>query len=193
MINIAIILGSTRPGRAGEAVAQWVYEVASQRDDAQFDLIDLADYPLPHFDEALPPARGMYVNDHTKAWAAKIAQFDGYVFVTPEYNHGPPGVLKNAIDFLGKEWNNKAAGFVSYGVVGGARAVEQLRLAASGLKLATVTSQVMLSLFTDFKDMRMFALSAYQVAAVMSTLDDVVAWSTALAPLRSPDTTDMVA
>src|SRR5262249_39119367 len=120
MTRIGIILGSTRPNRNGEQVAKWVLDIASHRDDAEFELLDLRDYPLPPPDEPVPPALGQYQNDHTKQWAAKIASFDGFVIVTPEYNHGTSGVLKNAIDFLFAEWNNKAVGFVSYG--GGGRA-----------------------------------------------------------------------
>ena len=125
--KIAVILGSTRPGRNGRAVAEWVLERAKSRPDADYELIDLLDYPLPHLDEPIPPSRGHYTGDHTKDWAATIAAYDGYVFVTPEYNHSIPGVLKNAIDYIYAEWNNKAAGFVSYGTVGGVRAVEQDR------------------------------------------------------------------
>src|SRR5690606_7152837 len=119
---------STRPGRNNEAVANWVYEIAKKRRDAQFELVDIAAYNLPLLDEAAPPSMGNYEHAHTKAWAEKIASFDAFVFVTPEYNHGPSAALKNAIDYLFKEWNNKAAGFVSYGSAGGARAVEHLRL-----------------------------------------------------------------
>jgi NAD(P)H-dependent FMN reductase len=108
--RIGIILGSTRPNRNGEQVAKWVLELASARDDAEFELVDLRDYPLPHLDEPLPPSLGQYANDHTKQWAAKIASFDGFVIVTPEYNHGTSGVLKNAIDFLYAEWNNRRSG-----------------------------------------------------------------------------------
>jgi NAD(P)H-dependent FMN reductase len=96
--------------------------------DAEFELVDIKDFNLPLLDEPVPPSMGQYSKPHTKVWAAKISSFDGYVFVTPEYNHGISGALKNAIDFLFAEWNNKAAGFVSYGSVGGARAMEQLRL-----------------------------------------------------------------
>jgi NAD(P)H-dependent FMN reductase len=128
MTRIGIILGSTRPNRNGEQVAKWVYETAALRSDADFELVDLRDYPLPHLDEPLPPSMGQYQNDHTKEWSDKIASFDGFVIVTPEYNHSTSGVLKNAIDYLYAEWNNKAVGFVSYGAVGGARAAEQLRL-----------------------------------------------------------------
>jgi len=124
MTKIGIILGSTRPNRNGEQVANWVLDHATRRDDAEFELIDLRDYPLPHLDEPMPPSMGQYQHDHTKQWATKIASFDGFVIVTPEYNHGTSGVLKNAIDYLYAEWNNKAVGFVSYGGAGGARAAE---------------------------------------------------------------------
>ena len=119
MIKIAIIIGSTRPGRNGEAVAKWVYEIAQKRSDAEFELVDIKDFNLPLLDEPVPPSMGQYSKPHTKTWAAKIGSFDGYVFVTPEYNHGISGALKNAIDFLFAEWNNKAAGFVSYGGASG--------------------------------------------------------------------------
>ena len=185
MTKIGIILGSTRPGRSGEAVANWVHKIASQRADAEFELVDLLDYPLPHLDEVLPPSLGQYSQPHTLRWAEKIASFDGFVFVTPEYNHSTSGALKNAIDYLYAEWNNKAAGFVSYGAVGGARAVEHLRLIAGELQLADVRSQVALSLFTDFQNFRDFAPGEHQVPALQTTLDQVVAWSNALAPLRA--------
>ena len=113
MTRIGIILGSTRPNRNGEQVARWVYDIASRRSDAEFELVDLRDYPLPHLDEPLPPSMGQYHNEHTRQWADKIASFDGFVIVTPEYNHSTSGVLKNAIDYLYAEWNNKAVGFVS--------------------------------------------------------------------------------
>jgi NAD(P)H-dependent FMN reductase len=128
MTRIAIIIGSTRPGRKAEAIAQWVLDIARKRGDAEYELVDIAEYNLPHLDEAMPPSMGQYSKAHTKAWAEKIASFDGFVFVTPEYNHSTSGALKNAIDFLYREWNNKAAGFVSYGSAGGVRAVEHLRL-----------------------------------------------------------------
>ena len=107
-MNIAIITGSTRPGRNNIAVARWVLELAARRADAQFELVDIADYELPLLDEAIPPALGRYSQAHTRRWAAKIASFDGYVFVAPEYNHGTSAALKNAIDYLYAEWNDKA-------------------------------------------------------------------------------------
>src|SRR5437870_13547129 len=154
MIKIAIILGSTRPNRNGEAVAKWVYEVAKKRSDAEFELVDIKDFNLPLLDEPVPPIMGQYSKLHTKRWAAKIGSFDGYVFVTPEYNHGTSGALKNAIDFLFAEWNDKAAGFVSYGGVGGARAGEQLHLVIVEERIATFRNQVFLSMCTDFEDYR---------------------------------------
>jgi NAD(P)H-dependent FMN reductase len=182
--RIGIILGSTRPNRNGEQVARWVLEVASGRNDADYELVDLRDYPLPHLDEPLPPSLGDYQNEHTLQWAAKIASFDGFVIVTPEYNHGTSGVLKNAIDYLYAEWNNKAVGFVSYGGAGGARAAEHLRLVAGELQMADVRQQVVLSLVTEFEKFSVFKPGDYNLPALNTMLDQVVAWSTALAPLR---------
>jgi NAD(P)H-dependent FMN reductase len=185
MTKIGIILGSTRPGRRGADVADWVLGIAKQRSDAQFEIIDLADHPLPHLDEAMPPSMGRYENDHTKAWAAKIAGYDGFVFVTPEYNHSTSGVLKNAIDFIYKEWNNKAAGFVSYGTAGGVRAVETLRLVAAELQMATVRAQVIMSLPTDWENFRVFNPAAHQALNVDTMLNQLVAWTKALEPLHA--------
>ena len=185
MATIGIIIGSTRPGRNGAAVGQWVYEVAKQRTDAEFELVDLLDYKLPHLDEEYPASMGQYEQPHTLEWANKIASFDGFVMVTPEYNHSTSGALKNAIDFLYTEWNNKAVGFVSYGAAGGTRAVEHLRLISAELQMADVRSQVALSLFTDFENFRVFKPSEFQRDALNATLDQVVVWSQALAPLRS--------
>src|SRR6476659_7505887 len=185
MIKIAIIIGSTLPGRNGEAVAKWVYEVAQKRSDAEFELVDIKDFNLPLLDEPSPPIMGQYSKPHTKAWAAKIGSFDAHVFVTPEYNHGISGALKNAIDFLYAEWNNKAAGFVSYGSVGGARAVEHLRLVMGELQVADVRAQVALSLYTDFKDFSQFMPDPRHAEALGQVLEQVVAWSNALATVRA--------
>lgn len=184
MTKIGIILGSTRPGRNGEAVAKWVLENASQREDAEYELVDVADYDLPLLDEPMPAMAMQYSQPHTKRWAEKIASFDGFVIVTAEYNHSIPGALKNAIDFLNAEWNNKAVGFVGYGSAGGVRAVEHLRLVAAELRMADVRSQVSLSLFTDFENMSQFKPAYLHLASLNATFEDVVAWSDALAPLR---------
>src|SRR5262245_14690982 len=186
MTKIGIILGSTRPNRNGEQVARWVLDIASQRTDAEFELVDLLDYPLPHLDEPLPPSLGQYAHDHTKAWAAKVASCDGYVMVTPEYNHSTSGVLKNAIDYLYAEWHNKGVGFVSYGSAGGARAAEHLRLIVAELQMADVRQQVALSLFTEFENFSAFKPSEFSVQALNNLLDQVIAWSAALEPLRAP-------
>jgi NAD(P)H-dependent FMN reductase len=187
MLKIAIILGSTRPGRNGEAVSQWVYEIAKKRNDANFELLDIKDYNLPLLDEPIPPSMGRYTKEHTKTWSSKIDSFDAYVFVTAEYNHGIPGALKNAIDFLYREWNNKVAGFASYGGAGGVRAVEQLRLVMAELKVATVRAQVILSLFTDFENFTKFKPATFQEKAVNTMLDEVVAWGSALKTLRTKE------
>jgi NAD(P)H-dependent FMN reductase len=184
MIRIGIILGSTRPNRNGEAVAKWVNEIAQKRADAEFELIDIKDFNLPLLDEPIPPSMGQYSKEHTKAWAAKIGSFDAFVFVTPEYNHGTSGALKNAIDFLFKEWNNKAAGFVGYGSAGGARAVESLRLVMGEIMIADVRAQVMLSLFTDFENFSTFKPAAHQEKMVNDMLNQVIAWGGAMKTLR---------
>ena len=184
MIKLAIVIGSTRPGRKAEAVARWVWEIAKKRGDAEFELVDIQEFNLPLLDEAMPPSMGRYSQPHTKAWAAKIASFDGYVFVTPEYNHGPSGALKNAIDYLYREWNNKAAGFVGYGSAGGTRAVEQLRLVMGELQVADVRAQVSLSLFTDFENLSAFKPAPMHEKSVNSMLDQVIAWGGALKVLR---------
>ena len=184
MIKIAIIIGSTRPGRKAEAVARWVHGIATKRSDAECELVDIKDFNLPLLDEPMPPAAGKYTQPHTRAWAAKVAAFDAYVFVTPEYNHGPSGALKNAIDYLYREWNNKAAGFVGYGSAGGTRAVEQLRLVMGELLVADVRAQVALSLFTDFENFSTFKPAPMHEKSVNVMLDQIVAWGTALKTLR---------
>jgi NAD(P)H-dependent FMN reductase len=186
VIRIAIVTGSTRPGRNNLAVAQWVYEVARARErpDAEIELVDIADYNLPLFDEPMPPSKGQYVHAHTKAWSEKIKGFDAYVLVTPEYNHGTSAALKNAIDYLHGEWANKAAGFVSYGSAGGVRAVEHLRIVLAALEVATVRAQVALSLFTDFEAFRTPKPSPLHVAEVHTLLDQLVGWGGALKSLR---------
>jgi NAD(P)H-dependent FMN reductase len=184
MIKIAIVIGSTRPGRVAEAVGKWVYELAKERGDAQFELVDIKDFNLPLLDEPVPPSQGKYSKEHTKKWAAKIASFDGFVFVTPEYNHGMSGALKNAIDFLYAEWNNKAAGFVGYGSAGGTRAVESLRLVMAELQIADVRAQVSLSLHTDFENFTIFKPASYHEKSLNGVFDQVVAWSRALKAIR---------
>jgi NAD(P)H-dependent FMN reductase len=185
MIRVAIIVGSTRPGRKAEVVARWIDDIASKRSDAEFEVVDILDFNLPLLDEPMSPARGEYNQPHTKAWSAKIDSFDAFVFVTPEYNHGPSGALKNALDFLYREWNNKAAAFVSYGGAGGTRAVEQLRLVMGELQVADVRAQVALSLATDFQNFVAFKPAVRHVALVGTMLDQLISWATALQTVRT--------
>jgi NAD(P)H-dependent FMN reductase len=186
MIKVAIIVGSTRPARKAEAVARWVHDLATKRSDAEFEVVDIADFALPLLDEPKPPSMGQYSHPHTKAWAQKVDSFDGFVFVTPEYNHGTSGALKNAIDYLFREWNNKAAGFVGYGSAGGVRAVEQLRLVMGELQVADVRAQVALSLSTDFEQYTTFKPDPKHEKSVKAMLDQVIAWAGALQTLRKP-------
>lgn len=184
MIKTAIIIGSTRPHRNGEAVAKWFYELALSRKDSTFELVDLKDFNLPLLDEPAPASMGNYTHEHTKKWAEKINSFDAYIFVTPEYNHSTSGALKNAIDYLAKEWNNKAAGFVGYGSMMGSRAVEHLRLIMAEMQVATVRAQVGLSLFTDFENYSIFRPGPHHAANVTTMLDQVVLWGEALKTVR---------
>ncbi|CAM5498691.1 NADPH-dependent FMN reductase [Leifsonia shinshuensis] len=183
-IKIAVILGSTRPGRNGAGVARWVMEQSADR-EAIYELVDLADYPLPHLDEPALPSSGAYVNEHTKEWAQKIAGYDGYIFVSPEYNHSTSGVLKNALDYLYAEWNNKAAAFVSYGSLGGARAIEHLRGVASALQLAHVRQQLSFSLFSDFENFHTFTPGPQHAKAVQTLFDELEAWTAGLQYVRT--------
>jgi NAD(P)H-dependent FMN reductase len=157
-MRIAIIVGSTRPGRKGTTVGQWVNDHAQQRDDVpgkvEFDLVELEDFDLPLLEEATVPAAADrdYDTPETAAWSKAVDRYDGYVFVTPEYNHGVPAALKNAVDVLGPEWANKAIGFVSYGADGGVRAVEHWRGVVANLMMTDVRAQVSLLVFEDWKD-----------------------------------------
>jgi NAD(P)H-dependent FMN reductase len=188
MTRIGIIVGTTRPGRRGHAVAEWVAAAAARRHPgADFEIVDLAAFGLPLLDEELPAMAGRYAHPHTRRWAEAIARLDGFVFVTPEYNHSLPGALKNALDFLYAEWNDKAAGVVSYGVQGGTRAAEHLRLVLAELRVATVRSQVALSLRDDFTAPAPEgpAPDPHAHGPLGALLDDVLAWSRALEPLRA--------
>ncbi len=184
MFKIGIIIGSTRPGRNSEAVAEWVYEKAAKRKDAKFELVDLKDYNLPILDEPIPASMGQYSNGHTKMWSEKISSLDAFIFVTPEYNHAPSGVLKNALDYLYVEFNNKTAGFVSYGSMGGVRAVEQLRLIMGELQVADVRSQVALSLFTDFENYSVLKPAPNNETDLNNMIDQIVKWGSALKTIR---------
>jgi NAD(P)H-dependent FMN reductase len=184
MLRIAVVTGSTRPNRRSPAVAAWVVEQA-MKVDAPFDVVDLEDFALPLLDEPQPAAQSAdYRHSHTKRWAETIGGYDGFVFVTPEYNHSVPAALKNAMDYLYREWNNKVAGIVTYGGHGGVRAGEHLRLNCSALQMATVGTQVSLSLFEDFAGESRFEPRPHHSDTVLQMVDEVMAWGTALRELR---------
>jgi len=190
-LRLAVVSGSTRPGRRAVQVAEWTRARAAAHfgERAEVQVLDLAEVGLPLLDEPAPAAVGGYRNEHTRRWAELVDGFDGFVFVTPEYNHSMPAALKNAIDFLFAEWRNKAAGFVSYGFTGGTRAVEHLRLVLAEVSVACVRSQVALGLVTDFAltapdEPGTFAPAGYHDAILTRMLDELAGWSTALRSLR---------
>lgn len=188
MLKIGIIIGSTRPNRIGAGVAQWVYAEAKKRTDAEFVLIDLKDFNLPLLDEPTPAAMAStYTKEHTRKWSAAIAPMDGFIFVTPEYNHGVSGALKNAVDFLYKEWNKKVAGFVSYGGAGGARAVEQLRTVLTECQVATIEQQLLFFLKTDFENFQKLRPASNHVKTLGTLIDNLLLWGEAMAMIRGQE------
>jgi NAD(P)H-dependent FMN reductase len=184
MPRIGIIISSTRPNRNGVQVANWVLDVARQRGDAEYELLDLREFDLPNYDEPYPAAMGQYQNPHTKRWAETVNSFDGFIIVTAEYNHGMPGALKNALDFVYSEWNNKSVGFVSYGSALGVRSVEHLRQVVGHLQMADVAQTVSISLFTEFEDMQHFRPSDMSLNALNTMLDQLASWTRAMMSLR---------
>ena len=175
--RIAIITGASRPGSVNKSVAEWVLSQVADRADAEFELVDIADFNLPLLDEGYPAMYQNYQNPVTKAWSAKVSEFDGYIFVAHEYNHTAGPVLVNALSYLNAEFNNKAAGFVSYGSMGGVRAVEHLRGALSELQVAHVRNQVMFSLFTDFENFSEFKPTEQAAGTLAPMVDQLVSWA----------------
>lgn len=186
-LKIAVILASTRPERVGPAVADWVMEGTADREAATYTLVDLADQNLPLLDEPEPASSGTYTHEHTRAWSELVTGFDGFVFVTPEYNRGIPGALKNSLDFLYAEWNDKAAAICCYGSSGGLRVAEQLKLVLGELQIATVRSQVSISIYDDMTDFSVMSPRDYQPRNRASMFDQLERWAGALRPLRSAD------
>jgi NAD(P)H-dependent FMN reductase len=177
-LNIGIILGSTREGRVSPQVGEWVKGIADKREDANYEIVDIADFNLPFLGTTDGTEPGI------AAWNEKLASFDGFVFIVQEYNHSITGALKNAIDFAREAWYNKAAGIVSYGSTGGARAAEHLRGILGEIKVADVRTHPTLSLFTDFENMSEFKPQELHLDNVNAMLDEVIAWSGALKTLR---------
>lgn len=183
MTRIAIVIGSTRVGRKGGDVARWVLEQAQKRRDAEYQVVDLAAFSLGLLGDVAPP-RGT-ASDPEREWVEAVRGFDGYVLVSPEYNHAPNAALKNALDLGGPEWNDKAVAFVGYGGFGGVRAVEILRLVASSLGLASVRAQVALTLSSDFTSEGAFAPRPYQDDAADAMLEQLVSWAGAMRTIRT--------
>lgn len=179
MTRIGIIVGSTRPGRFGVQPARWLLDLANQRGDAEYVLVDIDAAGLPIFDEPVPPMMRQPQNDHTKSWAATIEPLDGFIFITPEYNHSTSGALKNALDFLFYEWNDKPAAFVSYGsAAGGSRAVEHLRGIMAELRVFDLREQVLIpNYWTRMDDQGRYQFSEADETAATAMLDELVFWT----------------
>ncbi|MDN5594858.1 NADPH-dependent FMN reductase [Brevibacterium aurantiacum] len=183
MLNIAIIPGTSRPQALNPQVVAWAKDQLAGREDVRAEIVDFGEFNLPLLDEVIPAGANMYQNDHTKAWGAKLAEFDAFIFVTPEYNHSISGSLKNALDFVASEFNHKVAGIVNYGADKGVRAAEHLRHILANYKLAVVRDQASFSLFTDFAD-GVFTPTEVSATPFASMADDLVAWGEALKSVR---------
>lgn len=183
--SIAIVVGSTRPGRKGAAVAEWVAKQAAGRDGATYDVLDIADFDLELLDDPVVPgaANREYASEETRAWSRAVDSYDAFVWVTPEYNHSVPAAMKNALDVLHPEWNDKAVAFVSYGADGGVRAVEHWRTITANVRLQAVRGQLALSLFTDF-DATGFAPGERRAEELAAVLDQLEALAPLVARLR---------
>lgn len=179
MVNIKVIAGSARPGRFNIQPAEWITEVAKKRDDINVELLDLAEIDLPFLDEPKSPMYGEYEKEHTKKWASTISDADGFIYVSPEYNHSVSPVLKNAIDFLYQEWNFKPVTYISYGSgAGGSRAVEHLRGTAAELKMFDLREQILLpNYWNNLNKEGEYQFSKEQEKEANDMLDSLVFWS----------------
>jgi NAD(P)H-dependent FMN reductase len=176
-------MSTTRPGRFGDVPTSWIYNIARQRHDIEVEIVDLRDYPMPMFDQAIPLVYAPVENPIAKQWAARMATFDGYIFVTAEYNHSITGVLKNALDFLFPELQRKPAAFVGYGGVGGARAVEHLRHILAEQHVATLKPAVhigMMEMIGMLREGKSMADYPHLDDAAKPMLDDLVWWTNTL-------------
>ncbi len=184
--KIAIVIGSTRPGRLGADVADWVARQAKERQFADYEVVDVAEFDLDLLNEPTVPgaANREYDNEKTRRWSRTVDEFDGFVFVTPEYNHSVPAALKNAFDVLYPEWGDKSIGFVGYGADGATRAVEHWRGIVANARMVAVRGQVPLSMFTDFEDGE-FSPIERREQELGTLFDQVEQMAGALAPLRA--------
>ena len=188
--KLAIVIGSIRPNRFAAHAAQWIAQVAAARGDFDVEVVDLKDYPMPLFAEEMSPAYAPSKDATARRWQAKMAEFDAYIFTAAEYNRGPTAVLKNALDYAYPEWAKKPAGFVGYGSVGGARAIEQLRLVLAELQMATIRTGVyiqgadFMAVWREGKELKDIA---YLQTGVKDMLEQLVWWTRALKTARDKD------
>jgi NAD(P)H-dependent FMN reductase len=184
--KIAVVIGSTRPGRLGTEVADWVARQAKDRQHADYEVLDVAEFDLDLLSEPTVPgaADRAYDNDKTRRWSRAVDEFDGFVFVTPEYNHSVPAAMKNAFDVLYPEWGNKSVAFVGYGADGATRAVEHWRTIVANARMVAVRAQVSLSLFQDFQDGELVPLERRE-GELTTVFEQVEQMAGALAPLRA--------
>lgn len=186
--KIAIVLSTTRTGRVADKVGAWLLDLLAAREDMEFELVDLRDYPLPFFDEPMSPLWAPPKGEGVQRWTKKIATFDGFVFVTAEYNHGIPAVLKNAIDYVAHELARKPAAYVGYGGVGAARAIEQLRLVNIEQHMAPLKSGVHIG-GADAMDLivhgKSLADKSHLVPSVSAMVDELGWWTGALKQARA--------
>lgn len=186
MPNLSVIAVSTRPGREGFPLSKWMFERAKAHGKFDVQLVDLKEENLPLFDEPRHPRLRQYEHEHTKRWSAKIDAADAFIFVTPEYNHGPPPTLLNAIDYLSQEWAHKAVGFVSYGgPAGGIRTVQMVKPMLSALKMVVLLELVMAPMFSkSIDDKGVFNANEMQEAGAKAMLDELLRWTAPLKTLR---------
>jgi NAD(P)H-dependent FMN reductase len=186
MLTLKVIIASTRPGRKGPAMASWIYDLAAAHQDLKVELVDLAEVNLPIFDEANHPIMQKYEHQHTKDWAAIVDSADAFIIVLPEYNFGFNAVIKNAIDYLHKEWQYKPVGFVSYGgVSGGTRAVQMLKQVVTALKMMPVPESVNIPAFTKFiNEDGQFVAEEGLTKSAEAMIVELVKWTNAMKPLR---------
>jgi NAD(P)H-dependent FMN reductase len=185
--KLYVITVSTRPGRMGVPLSSWIFERARSHGGFDVELVDLKEVSLPMFDEPRHPRLAQYEHEHTKRWSAKIKAADAFIFVTPEYDHGTPPSLINALVYLVQEWAHKPVGFVSYGgPAGGTRAVQMVKPMLTALKLTVLFESVMVPLFTkSINEQGVFTASEMQEEHAKAMLDALVKWTSALAPMRS--------
>jgi NAD(P)H-dependent FMN reductase len=185
---IGIVVGTTRQNRFGDKPAAWIHGIAARRQDLDFEVLDLRDYPLPLFDEPMSPAYAPPRNEQAQRWGRKLAALDGLLVVTAEYNHGAPAVLKNALDHAYTEFNRKPIAFVGYGGVGAARAIEQLRLVAIELQMAPIRNAVhvgMIEFLGVWQQGKSFDDFPHLEKAATAMLDDLAWWAGALKTARA--------